>query len=129
MPSKVKPLTDAQLRVYESKRDLAAELLESVRQMKAGKTSDRRLSGSGGARAHRFISVAVRSIAWCLRAHVARLGARAQAAERCGANVTHDRPYKPEGSPGSRRQMRTQQVIASDCLRRSLNYEVEPLLF
>ncbi len=38
MPSKVKPLTDAQLRVYESKRDLAAELLESVQQMKAGKT-------------------------------------------------------------------------------------------
>ena len=38
MPSKVKPLSDAQLRVHESKRDLAAELLESVQQMKAGKT-------------------------------------------------------------------------------------------
>lgn len=38
MPSKVKPLTDAQLRVYESQRNLAAELLESVQQMKAGKT-------------------------------------------------------------------------------------------
>lgn len=38
MPSKVKPLTDAQLRAYESKRDLAAELLESVQQMKAGRT-------------------------------------------------------------------------------------------
>ena len=38
MPSKSKPLTDAQLRVYESRRDLAAELLEAVRQMKAGKT-------------------------------------------------------------------------------------------
>ena len=38
MPSKVKPLTDAQLRAYEAKRDLAADLLESVRQMKAGKT-------------------------------------------------------------------------------------------
>ena len=38
MPSKVKPLTDTQLRAYEAKRDLAAELLESVRQMKAGKT-------------------------------------------------------------------------------------------
>ena len=38
MPSKAKPLTSAQLRAYESKRDLAAELLESVRQMKAGKT-------------------------------------------------------------------------------------------
>ncbi len=38
MPSKVKPMTDAQLRAYESKRDLAAELLKSVQQMKAGKT-------------------------------------------------------------------------------------------
>ncbi len=38
MSSKAKPLTDAQLRAHESKRDLAAELLESVRQMKAGKT-------------------------------------------------------------------------------------------
>jgi putative transcriptional regulator len=36
--SKAKPLTDAQLRAHESRRDLAAELLESVRQMKAGKT-------------------------------------------------------------------------------------------
>ena len=39
MPSKKsKPLTEAQLRTYESKRDLAAELLASVQQMKAGKT-------------------------------------------------------------------------------------------
>ena len=38
MPSKTKPLTDRQLQVYEAKRDLASELLESVRQMKAGKT-------------------------------------------------------------------------------------------
>jgi putative transcriptional regulator len=39
MPSKAKPLAEAQLRAYESKRDLAAELLESVQQMKAGKTN------------------------------------------------------------------------------------------
>lgn len=38
MPSKSKPLTEAQLRAYESKRDLAVELLESVQQMKAGTT-------------------------------------------------------------------------------------------
>jgi len=38
VPSKTKPLTDRQLQVYEAKRDLASELLESVRQMKAGKT-------------------------------------------------------------------------------------------
>lgn len=38
MPSKTKPLTEAKLRAYESQRDLAAELLESVQQMKAAKT-------------------------------------------------------------------------------------------
>lgn len=38
MPSKTIPFTDPQLRAYEAKRDLAADLLESVRQMKAGKT-------------------------------------------------------------------------------------------
>ena len=38
MSSKAKPLSKAKLRAHEAKRDLAAELLESVRQMKAGKT-------------------------------------------------------------------------------------------
>ena len=38
MPSKSKPLTKAQLAAYEAKRDLAAELLQSVREMKAGQT-------------------------------------------------------------------------------------------
>lgn len=37
MPSKAKPLSKVELDAYESTRDLAAELLESVRQMKAGK--------------------------------------------------------------------------------------------
>ncbi len=36
MPSKTKPLTDAELSAYEAGRDLAAELLQSVREMKAG---------------------------------------------------------------------------------------------
>ena len=35
---KTKPLSAAKLRAYEAKRDLAAELLESVKQMKAGKS-------------------------------------------------------------------------------------------
>jgi len=37
MPSKNKPLTKSELAAYESKRDLAAELLQSVREMQAGK--------------------------------------------------------------------------------------------
>ena len=36
MPSKSKPLNKSELAAYEGKRDLASELLESVRQMKAG---------------------------------------------------------------------------------------------
>ena len=37
MHSKVtKPLTDTELEAYEAQRDLAAELLQSVREMKAG---------------------------------------------------------------------------------------------
>lgn len=38
MSLKTKPLTGVKLRAFEAKRDLAAELLESVKQMKAGKT-------------------------------------------------------------------------------------------
>lgn len=37
MSSKNKPLNDRELAEYESKRDLAADLLQSVREMKAGK--------------------------------------------------------------------------------------------
>lgn len=36
MPSKNRILTDAEIAEYESKRDLAADLLQSVREMKAG---------------------------------------------------------------------------------------------
>jgi putative transcriptional regulator len=36
VPSKTKPLSKAELAAYEAKRDLAAELLQSVREMKAG---------------------------------------------------------------------------------------------
>ena len=36
MPSKSKPLNKAELAAYEAERDLAAELLQAVREMKAG---------------------------------------------------------------------------------------------
>ena len=39
MPSKNKPHTKAELAAYEARRDLAAELLQSVREMKAGQVS------------------------------------------------------------------------------------------
>ena len=37
MPSKTKPLTEAQLDAYEAERDLAADLLQAIDEMKAGK--------------------------------------------------------------------------------------------
>ncbi|MCX7112178.1 MAG: helix-turn-helix domain-containing protein [Proteobacteria bacterium] len=36
MPSKTKPLSKAELDAYEAQRDLGAELLQSIREMKAG---------------------------------------------------------------------------------------------
>jgi putative transcriptional regulator len=39
VPSKTKPLSKAELAAFEAKRDLAAELLQSVREMKAGQVS------------------------------------------------------------------------------------------
>lgn len=36
MPSTMQPLTDEALEAFESRRDLGAELLESIRQMKEG---------------------------------------------------------------------------------------------
>ena len=38
MPSKTKPLSRKQLAGYEATRNLAADLLQSIREMKAGKT-------------------------------------------------------------------------------------------
>lgn len=39
MPSKTKQLSSKQLAEYEATRDLGAELLQSIREMKAGKTT------------------------------------------------------------------------------------------
>jgi putative transcriptional regulator len=36
VPSKIKPLTDAELKEYEAQRDLGAELVQAIREMKAG---------------------------------------------------------------------------------------------
>jgi putative transcriptional regulator len=38
MPSKTKPLGSKKLAAHEAKRDLAADLLQSIREMKTGKT-------------------------------------------------------------------------------------------
>lgn len=39
MPSKTKPLSSKRLAAYEAQRDLAAELMQAVREMKAGQAT------------------------------------------------------------------------------------------
>ncbi|MEO8124995.1 MAG: helix-turn-helix domain-containing protein [Burkholderiales bacterium] len=38
MPSKIKPLSEKQLAEFEASRNIGAELLQSIREMKTGKT-------------------------------------------------------------------------------------------
>ena len=72
MPSKKvsRPMTDAELRAWESSRDLEAELIESVRQMLDGKTSlayspaiaARKASGFSQAQFAVLLGVSVRTL-------------------------------------------------------------------
>jgi putative transcriptional regulator len=65
-----KPLTDEELEAWENSRDLGAELLESVCQMKAGKgrvvmspvISARRKSGLSQAEFAKLLNVSVRTL-------------------------------------------------------------------
>ena len=76
VPSKSRPLSKAQLAAYEAKRDLAAELLQSVREMKSGQT--RVVSWQViEARQKTGLRVAVCCIAWRVCAHSPRVGAGA----------------------------------------------------
>ncbi len=70
MSSKSKPLTKAALDAYEAERDLAAELLQSVREMKAGQVhvvsspaiEARRKTGLSQAQFAALIGVSVRTL-------------------------------------------------------------------
>ncbi len=65
-----KPLTDEELEAWENSRDLGAELLESVRQMKAGKgrvvmspvISARKKTGLSQAEFAKLLNVSVRTL-------------------------------------------------------------------
>lgn len=70
MPSKTKPLSKGKLSEFEAQRDLAAELLESVRDMKAGKvqvvlspvTEARRKTGLSQSQFATLLGVSVRTL-------------------------------------------------------------------
>ena len=70
MPSKTKPLDVTQLNAYEATRDLAAELLQSVREMKAGQvqvvlspvTDARKKTGLSQSQFAALLGVSVRTL-------------------------------------------------------------------
>ena len=70
MPSKSKPLSKAELAAYEAKRDLAAELLQAVREMKAGQvqvvtspvTEARKKTGLSQSQFAALLGVSVRTL-------------------------------------------------------------------
>lgn len=70
MPSKTKPLSRKELAAYEAKRDLAAELLQSIKEMKAGKvrvvlspaTDAREKTGLSQSQFAQLLGVSVRTL-------------------------------------------------------------------
>ena len=76
MPLKTKPLSKAELAAYEETRDLAEELLQSVREMQAGKVH--------------------------VRPHTSRLGARPQATERRRPYFACNRQHQSQSRTGCR---------------------------
>ena len=110
MPSKNKRLTKAELASYEAKRNLATELLQSVREMKAGQThvvsspaiEARKKTGLSQFQFAALIGVSVRTLqGW---------GARPQATQRSGPYTSRHREYKSKSRIGRRRQVAIQRV-------------------
>jgi putative transcriptional regulator len=65
VPSKSKPLTDAELDAYEAQRDLASELLQSIQEMKAGQvkvTEARKKTGLSQSQFAMLMGVSVRTL-------------------------------------------------------------------
>jgi putative transcriptional regulator len=70
VPSKAKPLTDVELARYEAERDLAADLLQAVREMKVGEvavistpvTEARRKTGLSQPQFAALLGVSVRTL-------------------------------------------------------------------
>lgn len=70
MPSKTKPLSKAKLAAYEAKRDLAADLLQALHEMKAGQVQvvsspvieARRKTGLSQSRFATLLGVSVRTL-------------------------------------------------------------------
>ena len=65
MPSKTKPLSPKELAKFEASRDLGAELLQSIREMKAGKvraTEAREKTGLSQSQFAALLGVSVRTL-------------------------------------------------------------------
>ncbi|MES2942751.1 MAG: helix-turn-helix domain-containing protein [Pseudomonadota bacterium] len=70
MPSKTKPLSDKDITTYEAGRDLATDILQSINEMKAGKTAAvlspaieaRQKTGLSQSQFARLLGVSVRTL-------------------------------------------------------------------
>ncbi len=88
------PLTAQELSERDSKHDIGAELLESIRQIKAcnvDKVPFVKMTLAVEALPSWHVAGAVRRQARRVQAHTARVGARAASAVRCGESAAQDR--------------------------------------
>jgi hypothetical protein len=98
MPSKSKVLKGKALAEFEAKRDLAAELLESIGQMKRSEVSVVLVPAAQA----REKTGTVRQVARCFGPHPARVGARPQTAEWGCTYAFANCREKSQGIVGSR---------------------------
>jgi putative transcriptional regulator len=106
VPSKkTKPLADAELEAYEATRDLGAELLQSIQEMKAGKgqvvfspaIEARKQTGLSQSQFAALIGVSVRTLQGWEQGRKQPSGS--------GANAAGHRPHQPSGDPGRRAEI------------------------
>jgi putative transcriptional regulator len=95
---KTKPLADAELEAYEATRDLGAELLQSIQEMKAGKgqvvfspaIEARKQTGLSQSQFAALLGVSVRTLQ----------GWEQGRKQPSGANAAGHCPHQPSGDPG-----------------------------
>lgn len=88
MPSKTSPLSGRELAALEAKRDLAAELVQSIREMKAGKTQVVLCAATQARERKGLFAKPVRGPSW-----------------RRGSHTSHYRPHQSEGAAGCGKQV------------------------
>lgn len=87
MKLKKQPLTDKELEAWENSRDLGAELLESVCQMKAGERVHRHVASHFGTEKIGTFRGRICQTVWRISTHLARLGTTPPQSQWCSKNT------------------------------------------